>query len=854
MDAQYAVPHTTLVHHFLSDLFRADWADVWVAGLPANPNDRAHQHLWRGGRAGDDAKDLRTDANLYYSVSVVKSGRRVSADFVKAPILVIDDVGSKVDAKDLLGVSAFGSPRWIVQTSPGNAQWVFRLKTPIEDPRVFERIMRAIAAKGLTDPGTIDVVRAMRLPAGINGKPKYGSPSPVVTAQFAPNAPDIDFADLCLALGLDPIEMAAPDSWAAPVSSSLKVGGTADLSNPDLMLKALQDLGRVIGPGREKGVVDIECPFSDEHTSREATGTAYFGGGAFKCHHGHCETRSNWDFKAKVSVLCDEQFGPAALSGLAFSCEPIDDDAIDALERRVLRSLVASASTPCGGSRRGAKAAALSLLDQMGARFAQERDGRPLLRLDGATYDISSTAHQRAVLGLVARGGVGPLSKTARGELLDEIESRALVGPIVAAHVRVAASPGRIVFDMADDKRRRIVVTPAGWSVENGATIPEFLISYAGSLPLLDPAHDGRPGDFIDRLREHVNLAPVFDPRDPMDAGRQAEAALLLFLSGALYPVGGVPGAMINGPNGAGKTSAARRLAGLVDPHAASTISAPTDPAELFLVARSRLMTVIDNASAIASAISDAACALATGGGLARRALYSNGDIANFAAKRPLIWTSIVEAIKRADLLDRTATIALAPLTARRTDAELDEAWSRDHPAILALLLDVAVKALATVDAVRKTITPADLPRMADAAVFAEAMARALGWRNGLLIETLNGARAQAAGDLLSGDPIAGRIDKLLAAKNGVWEGTASDLLAGLANYHSPAWRGGKPPAANQLSAALARMAQPAQEARGWTIRVGSKRATTRNRERLIEIIGAASREARNCVADDADL
>lgn len=402
------------------------------------------------------------------------------------------------------------------------------------------------------------------------------------------------------------------------------------------------------------------------------------------------------------------------------------------------------------------------------------------------------------------------------------------------------------------------VVSPAtpttGWSVEDGAAVLEWMVSYAGSLPLPDPAHDGRPGDLVDRLREHVNLAPVFDPRDPMDAGRQAEAALLLFLAGAIYPLGGTPGALINGPNGSGKTSAARRLAGLVDPHAAPTISAPTDPAELFLVARSRLATVIDNTSTIAGAISDLACALATGGGLARRALYSTGDIANFAAKRSLLWTSIVEPIKRADLLDRTATITLAPLATRRTDAELDASWQSDHPAIFALLLDVAAKALATTDAVRKSIAPADLPRMADAAVFAEAMARALGWRDGLLIAALNGARALAAGDLLSGDPLAGRIDKLLAAKGGRWEGTAAALLAELSGFYSPAWRGGKPPAANQLSAALARMAQPAREARGWTIRVGVKRAPTRNRERLIEISGAASTEAANSAADDADL
>lgn len=845
MSAQNVAFKRPSVYDFLTDLFGNDWPEVWVASVPGDPSSRDNVSCWRGGRAGDMARHFDDTTNLYYSVSVVKGGSRKASAFVMAPIVVLDDVGSKVDAAS--AIAALGQPRWAIETSNSNEQWVYRLDTPIEDPRVYARIMRAMALKGWTDPGAIDVTHAMRLPAGINGKPKYGSPSPIVRALTGPDesGDDLDFVDLCRALDLDPIETL--DVENEPVAAGPKDGGKADMARPDLILKALMDMGRVIGPGREPGVVDIECPFSNDHTAREDSGTAYFGGGAFKCHHGHCQNRSNWDFKAKVQALYDEKNGTGAFVAIAFDAEP------DAAEIDRLASTVRSATAKAhSGSRRGAKDAALALLNQMGAQFVQERDGRPFLRLGGATLDISVTAHQRAVLGIIAAGGVGSMSKTARGEFIDEITSRALVGPVVTAQVRVAATPGRIVLDMADDKRRRIVITAGGWSVEDGTSVPEFMTSYPGSLPLPDPAIDGRPGDLIERLRAHVNLAPMLDPRDPMDAGRQAEAALLLFLAGMINPVGGVPGAMISGPNGAGKTAAARRLAGLIDPHAAQTVGAPSDPAGFFIVARSRLVTVVDNVSSIPGPISDLACSLATGGGLALRTLYTTGEVSNLIAKRPLIWTSIVEAIKRADLLDRTANITLAPLTARRTDAELDADWSRDHPAILALLLDVAAKALASIGAVRQTIAAADLPRMADAAVFAEAMARVLGWRPGLLIETLNGARAQAAGDLLSADPIAARIDKLLAKEGGCWEGTANELLGRLSDFFSPSWRGGKAPAANQLSAALARMAQPAHEARGWVIRVGAKRRNNRNRDRLIEITGAASTRASD--VEDADL
>ena len=382
-----------IVHNFLMDLFGDDWPDVWVTAVPGDPNDRANATYWRGGRAGNLALDFEDTANLYYSVSVVKSGRRVAAEFGRAPIIVIDDVGTKVHAPDVEAL--LGSPRWVVQTSPQSQQWAYRLGSPIEDPRIFERIMKALAAKGLTDPGTIDAVRAMRLPAGINGKAKYGSPSPKVTGRHWPRVPDLDFVDLCLALGLDPIETLDPDNYPSLPASS-KVGGTADMAKPDTILRALMDLGRVLGSGREQGVLDIECPFSNEHTAREDSGTAYFGGGAFKCHHGHCQGRTNWDFKARVRELYEEKNGSGAMAGLAFSCDPIDDDVVEAMKK------TADAKERAGQDDEKA------LLAEMGRRYALVEGEKSILDLRGSdTTSIARVAREAFTLTNDARRRVG---------------------------------------------------------------------------------------------------------------------------------------------------------------------------------------------------------------------------------------------------------------------------------------------------------------------------------------------------------------------------------------------------------------------------------------------------------------
>lgn len=396
MDPQNVASNPPVVHEFLRDLFGNDWPEVWVAGVPGDPNDRANVSFWKGGRAGDDIAYLFDDQNLYYSVSVVRGGSRKASAFVKAPVVVIDDVGSKVADVDAL-LASLGQPRWAIETSPGNEQWVFRLAKPIEDARIFERIMKALAAKGWTDPGAIDVTRAMRLPAGINGKPKYGSPSPKVIVSTGPEAcdDDLDFVDLCRALDLDPIETL--DVENAPVVSA-KEGGRADMTRPDAILRALMDLGRVLGPGRETGMVDICCPFDDEHTAREDSGTAYFGGGAFKCHHGHCQGRTNWDFKAKVQALYDEKNGSGAFTTIVFDDELSGDE-----DQRV-----EAAKAAADAKEQGEVDAEKALLAAMGRRYALVEGERSIIDLRGSeTAPIVRVTREAFVLTNDARRRVG---------------------------------------------------------------------------------------------------------------------------------------------------------------------------------------------------------------------------------------------------------------------------------------------------------------------------------------------------------------------------------------------------------------------------------------------------------------
>ena len=133
----------------------------------------------------------------------------------------------------------------------------------------------------------------------------------------------------------------------------------------------------------------------------------------------------------------------------------------------------------------------------------------------------------------------------------------------------------------------------------------------------------------------------------------------------------------------------------------------------------------LDNLSYISPTLSDALCRLATGGGFATRALYTDDDERIFNIKRPMILNGIEEVATRNDLLDRSVILYLPeiPQASRRSESELWAEFRREHPRILGALLDAVAGALRNRDAVQLE----GLPRMADFAVWATAGEEALG-------------------------------------------------------------------------------------------------------------------------------
>lgn len=193
--------------------------------------------------------------------------------------LMLDDVGTKVNPDRLTGIK----PSWVIETSPGNHQVGFILYPPVKDLQRFEKLKSALIHAGLCDPGATGVsTRWMRLPNGINGRPRYGNPS------FR-----------CRLVGWNPLLRFSVDQLEEMLNITTKQEVSAaeqpSQAQRDEVLERLKHVGlykKPIGNGKH----EITCPWVSEHTGGIDNGAAYFEPsdqfpkGGFRCHHSHGES------------------------------------------------------------------------------------------------------------------------------------------------------------------------------------------------------------------------------------------------------------------------------------------------------------------------------------------------------------------------------------------------------------------------------------------------------------------------------------------------------------------------------------------------------------------------------------
>jgi len=274
---------------FIEKIFSDKDADAYpvTIGFKGDPN--ARNQNWCGLPYVDESSNhLEEGKNNFVSVSSFKRDThgivaRRKTQFSKLHALMIDDLGDGLGSK--IPIAALKEmPSALIETSPGNYQAWYKLQDPISNPALAEAFQKVIVYEALgqtKDPGMLGLTRVGRLPYGINGKPKYGG------WNVKPVSLDLDLSYTLEHL-LDAFDVELSDIGAVKNNDYLP---EID-EKKDPYLKRFKALGINISEKKKEGWFDIECPWIDEHSERNDTGTAYRIGGGFKCHHGHCQDRT----------------------------------------------------------------------------------------------------------------------------------------------------------------------------------------------------------------------------------------------------------------------------------------------------------------------------------------------------------------------------------------------------------------------------------------------------------------------------------------------------------------------------------------------------------------------------------
>lgn len=379
--------------------------------------------------------------------------------------------------------------------------------------------------------------------------------------------------------------------------------------------------------------------------------------------------------------------------------------------------------------------------------------------------------------------------------MIDDVV-RALGGaglPVQPIPVRIGGELSRITIDLG--------ATALAVTAQGIAPAPDAVFARPkGSLPLPAPQVPQTASQAA-KTTEALRRVLGVEPRE--------WAVCVAWLLAALRPEGPYPMLFVRGEQGSGKSTLARALLSLIDPRRPDMRALPRDARDLAIRAEHVHVLGFDNVSAISGETSDALCRLATGDGFDTRQLHSDRDLAVFEAARPMLMTSIVDAARRPDLLDRALMIDLPKRAERRDDDELRAAVDQLRPSALGALLYAVAHAIKVSAAV--TI-PADV-RMRAAASFAARAAPALGLDPSAIVQACVDSRAAAHG-VLADDPVVVALDRFLKPGQS-WKGSMGDLLDALNGLRHGAraprdW----PEGPEALSARLRRFA-PTLRARG---------------------------------------
>ncbi len=347
-------------------------------------------------------------------------------------------------------------------------------------------------------------------------------------------------------------------------------------------------------------------------------------------------------------------------------------------------------------------------------------------------------------------------------EAIDLLAAKAqFEGPEKQVCLRVAFNDGNIYVDLGNADWEVVEITIHGWNILKNSPVKFRRPKKMSALPT--PV--GSDETFtIDRLRGFLNIDSIDDFR-----------LIMAFIMSSFNPDGPFLILVVYGEQGTAKSTTVKVLRALIDPNEVPLRRQSRVADDLLVSAQKNWIVAIDNVSHLSDELSDDLCRLATGGGLSKRALYSDDEEIVLDAKRPIIINGISEFVTRGDLSSRAVILHLPLIDPkeRKTEKALWREFNELAPTILGLIFDGVSAALRNEDKIELS----ENLRMADAWTWATAAEEAFNWPPESMINAYKLNQNEAREAVLRSSGI---YEHLRELANQGWVGTPTDLLSKL--------------------------------------------------------------------------
>jgi hypothetical protein len=243
----------------------------------------------------------------------------------------------------------------------------------------------------------------------------------------------------------------------------------------------------------------------------------------------------------------------------------------------------------------------------------------------------------------------------------------------------------------------------------------------------------------------------------------------------------GIPHAILTliGEKGSAKSLLQRMIKDLVDPSKPELLTIHNDMMEFVQQVAHNYVSYYDNVKYTPKWLPDEACKAVTGIGQTKRKLYSDDEDIVYEYKHCLGFNGINISLSDPDARDRSILIRLDRIKKenRRTESDVLSKYEELKGSVLGYILDVLVMTMKNKD----TVIVSNLPRMADFAVWGEAIARSMGYKPMEFINAYYKNIGRQNIEAIEADPLAVMISKLVEEWETnctrIWQGSPAECL-----------------------------------------------------------------------------